>query len=73
MIAPELFNGNPKFINGRRYWKSIYNNGAYAIWNCGLHWNIGSIADLGQCLSWAQSDYETKVHFKIIEKNNIEF
>ena len=62
MIAPELINGQPQFINDRRYWKSIYDHGAYAIWNCGLHWSIGSIDDLGSCLSWAHSEGETGVN-----------
>ena len=65
MIAPELINGQPQFINDRRYWKSIYDHGAYAIWNCGLHWSIGSIDDLGSCLSWAHSGAETGVNISV--------
>ena len=58
MIEPKLI-----LYNGRRYWKSVHDNGKYAVWNCGIHWNIGETKDMPKCLSWAQSDQESKVKF----------
>jgi len=52
----------PKLIlyHGRRYWKSVHGNGKFAIWNCGLKWIIGKAEDMPNCLSWAESDYDSK-------------
>ena len=50
-----------KFQIISRYWKSVHGNGKYAIWNCGLKWIIGKAQDMPNCLSWAESDYKSKV------------
>ena len=52
---------NVNILNHLRYWKSVHGNGKYAIWNCGLKWIIGKAEDMPNCLSWAESDYESKV------------
>ena len=49
------------------YWKSVHGNGKYAIWNCRLKWIIGKAEDMPNCLSWAESDYESKVTQELIK------
>ena len=43
------------------YLPYVHGNGKFAIWNCGLKWIIGKAEDMPNCLSWAESDYESKV------------